>query len=1046
MLQHFVESNNLNKSLIDTDESTRANQELKIFWERHVADNPHKTAAFAGVLRELRPAITGDESLLEWYVHAVKPVITGTGYRKTAVEDAQEFLASVMIYDEEEPNAVGRARTSNRICQDLLTAYLVRTQGLTEEDAFVAPDNAQVAGQIETVMTNFGRKMPKQFFTAINGLVISPDTRIQGLTLLSSFLRNQAPHLYRVLETPLVENLLKCLMNDTSTTVLSVALTSLIMLLPHIPGSLGTHLPRLFLIYSRLLCWEKFSPLSTESQRNLVTDDRISIDPEDDHDDVGIDPSWQKVRPKQGLVEATTPEVMTYFTYLYGLYPLNFMSYIRKPRKYLKSIDFPGADDFDLDQAVIRGRSDQFRQVHLLHPNFYNFTIEEELADSKWPRMDPADVVAECHGLCVNPRPTLLSPGPPPSGKLPDIPPVPPLPGNPMGSLSPAMSHTSLRSGTSWKDTATAVSVNPESPILGPRNGTPDDDGHNSDAYRMRSRSNASINKGSPIMDEFPPVPGARKEAPPPTTNLGYLQREITLLRNDLNFERWHKAQYSQHIGQLMRKNVKDATAEAETLNLINANRALKQQLDQVRVAREATLKDSALTRKQVNNLETNMTERFNKLKKEQETWTADAEELRRLRAEMKTYRDLQSAAESRELSQTHQLEIMKRDMESFERLNTDLLEAQRKIRLFQFREFDFEQAKRDVELLNGEKDTLILRLQRHEQDRERMRKVHAERVAEFEAQLNAHSPSNLHRTTSGFSDSSEQKAALAEAQSKLSQLKKAHARLLDKYTDLELEYSSAKSQLEALQGIDNQSVYKSISRVNSFVIPDRHNYVNDTMSGALDGGPLPPVSGPIGVLESVYDVQSEYGGGHGVALGGAAQEPTLAFASASTSDPTSRRYGSIAPTGLSSRDGPSQLPPHTLPASPPRSEATIHGSVGLTWKPPIMQSHSRGEVPTLTKVSSAHAARHDRYDSQASRDSSAAPLGYNKTAPLAADERSIAESRQSREDRKRERTEEKAKVKIQPQSEVRVYGRGKHLSQQTSLYILRQCETNSMV
>ena len=121
---------------------------------------------------------------------------------------------------------------------------------------------------------------------------------------------------------------------------------------------------------------------------------------------------------------------MTYFTYLYGLYPLNFVSYIRKPRRYLKNVDFPSSDAFDLDQTVIRSRTDQFRQMHLLHPNFYNMTVEEELIDPKWPKMDPADVVGECQALCVYNKPmfsALASPTPPPTAKLPDVPPVPPL-------------------------------------------------------------------------------------------------------------------------------------------------------------------------------------------------------------------------------------------------------------------------------------------------------------------------------------------------------------------------------------------------------------------------------------------------------------------------------------------------------------------------------------------------------------------------------------------------------------------------------------------
>jgi hypothetical protein len=645
ILQSFVDEH---AGHLDEEDCVRANDALKEFWESYVGENPTKTGPFVGVLKELRPVIIQDADILEWWSTVVKPVVTSTAYRKAILDDAQDFLVGCMAEEEEEEedNGMGQSKATQRLLSDLLSIYMARTRGLSDEDQFIAPENAQVAQQVENILLAFGRKRPKALFNGLDDLMVHAVTRLQALILLNSFLRQQTPHLYLVINTPLVEHLLKCLMNDTSTTVLSVALTSLIMLLPHIPGSLGPHLPQLFLVYSRLLCWEKFSPLSTEEEKGLVTDERYSGDQEGEHSDVGVDTSWDKAEPKEGVVESATPELLNYFTFLYGLYPLNFISYIRKPRRYLKNVDFPGAEDFILDQGVIRSRTDQFRQVHLLHPNFYNMTVEEELIDPKWPKADPADVVAECNALCTHAKPMLASPGPPPTGKLPDLPPLPPLPPlAPKGSnqVSPSTSHASLRSGNSWRDTqSTAVSAqgpDGDSPLLRPLS----EDGA---FHTSRPRSKASVNthQASPSIDDFPapgshPVRSPRDtQEIPATTNLAFLQRENTLLKNELNFERWHKSQYSQHIAQLMRKNVRDATAEAETLNLINANRALKQQLDQVRGAREATIKDSTLTRKQANSLEANMTERFNALKKEQELWRSDAEELQRLRKETGMY------------------------------------------------------------------------------------------------------------------------------------------------------------------------------------------------------------------------------------------------------------------------------------------------------------------------------------------------------------------------------------------------------------------------
>ena len=939
IIQSFVDEHD---GEVSEEESARANLELRTFWERYVGENPQKLAMFVGVLKELRPAIKGEQHILEWSRLVVNRVVGSANYKKAAIEDAQEFLVGVMVSEEEDEDAEDNAN-SHELLDDLFSIYLAKTNSLGEhEDDGVAAANTQVSQQVEDVILAFGRKQPKMLFQSIANLGTAATTRLQAFTLLSSFLRHQAPHLYVVNDTSLVEGLLKCLMNDTSTTVLSVALTSLIMLLPHIPSSLTPHLPRLFLVYSRLLCWEKFSPLSSEAQRSTVTDDRVS---DEDADDVGIDPSWELYRPQEGMIEANTPELLTYFTYLYGLYPLNFMSYIRKPRRYLKDLDFPGADAFDLDQAVIRSRTDQYRQTHLLHPNFYNMTVEEELSDPKWPKMDPADVVGECHSLHVSAKQTPASPGPPPTSKLPEVPPIPPMAGvRSTGQLSPAPSHMSLQSGGSWRDTqSTAVSTvtaDGDSPILRPQTGS---------LHDPIARIGGTHVRTQPSFDDLSqPAPTSTIRSPKEKvdtqaqTNLAYLQREITLLRNELNFERWHKAQYSQHISQIMRKNVKEATVEAETLNLINANRALKKQLDQARKAREATAKDSVLTRKQANNIENNMTDRFHKLKLEQETWQSDIDELHRLRSEIKQYRELLVSTEARELNKSHQLELAQRDLEQFEKVRAQLHHAQRKVHEYEYREFEYDSTKRQKEILQRENDDLQSRLQQQEGDRERLRSAYANKVNELEARIEF--PGSPASRGSDYSTASTQVAvqqAVASSNSKLAQLKKAHTRLMEKYTDLELEYHSVKAELEASRGNRTATFFNDAE--------DRGTMSFDT-------------------LDPEYDVIGEY-------------ESSL-YGTVSTSEPSTRGY---------------RHPGRALGVLPDPSRDTVSPYAGITFESSAHRSSSLVSRSTGTPT----------------------PAAYNQSAPLSQEETKSAFSDHSGSSSQR-------KQKIQPDSAVRVYGRGR--------------------
>nr|OQO28229.1 hypothetical protein B0A51_07292 [Rachicladosporium sp. CCFEE 5018] len=972
LLQHFVDEHD---GRVSDEDAAKANLELNNFWERFVGESPQKLGAFVGVLRELRTAITGESDLWEWWQTVVKPVISTIGYKQAALDDAKEFVLAILINADDEQSP-GSRKLSKRICKELLDIYIAKTRAIDDDDGFVAPENAQVATQVEAILVAYGKRRPLDFFTSVDDLVQPSATRLQALTLLSSYLRHQAPHTYTAADTPLIESLLKCLMNDTSTTVLTLALTTLVMLLPHIPGSLAPHLPRLFLVYSRLLCWEKFSPLSSDAQRSLVTDDRVSVgsEPAPDHGDVGIDPTWEKIRSNPDAVEAATPEIMTYFTYLYGLYPLNFMSYIRKPRKYLKNVDFPGADDFDLNQTVIRSRSDQFREVHLLHPNFYNLTVEEELEDPKWAKLETADVVADCHALFVS-RPTnLVSPGPPPTGKLPDLPPVPTLPPLNVHSsqtnsrqISPVASHASFRSGMSWKESQalqnTSHPAEGDSPLLGP-SASVSDGTSISDQRRPTSKASGLNEKTVPSLDDFPRPGNAgspRERSSTPSNNLAYLQREITILRNDLNFERWHKAQYSQHIGQLARQNVKDVTAEAETLNLINANRALKQQLEHVRQARESTMKDSALTRKQSNNLETHLQERHRAMKKDKEAWMADTAELRRLRVEMKQCRDLLVESEARELSKSHELELIQRDVAELKSVQQQLREATRRLREYEYQEFEHQRGKREIEILQNEKDTLEMQLTRRVTEFDRMKRAYTDRIAELDARADQAEPSQRANLRGSPDTQYLMQQAITDSQAKLAQLKKAHSRLLEKHTDLELEYQSVRSQLDALKGNGKARTFlrDSDSPANPY------DYAFTSHDGRPSSGSMSG-SGGLPAVDSAYDNYSEYQGHQ------------------STSDPTSKRYQAPFRAGV----------------IPSPSEATLSSAAGLTWRPVV-----------------------SRAESMASRASSnRPPVTFNQTAPLSDVDEKGKPSAFS--DGSSTMSGDK-KGKITPSSEVRVYGRG---------------------
>ncbi|GAB7362294.1 hypothetical protein MBLNU230_g2312t1 [Neophaeotheca triangularis] len=989
-LQNFVEQHDGN---LTGEEADQAAHELSSFYDKYVGDIPQKIGIFAGVLKELSFAVEGKDNIVAWWEFVVKPIVSNVGYSKTALKDAQDFIVGVMVQEEDGEAEPGHTVLVASLCKELLNIYVMRTKDVTENDDYSARDNQQIAVQVENILCAFGQKQPNNLFHGLSDLIKAGATRMQGLTLLTSFLRHQSPRLYLAAQTPIVEQVVKCLMNDTVTPILSVALTSLVMLLPHVPSSLGPYLPQLFIIYSRLLCWERFNPPNTYQQRKVVFDDRL-VHSASDSGEVGLDAKWERMEAAENAVQPPRPEVGTYYTYLYGLYPLHFMSYIRKSRKFLKNIDFPGADDFDLNQVVIRSRSEVFRQEHLLHPNFYSVTIEEELTDPKWTKMEAAEVAAECHSLCLHGKPALAPPGPPPTGKLPDPPTI-----NSSGSrgVSPTQSHASLRSGNSWRNTQSTAVQSPTGVDVDSlkKLGNESGEGFGTEGGRPSANQFAAPSKDGPSLDDFPRPDSSKMLGDAmndePITNLEYLQREIALLRSQLNFEQWQKAQYSQRIGQIARKNTKDCTADAENLNLIHSNRRLQMRLKNLMDSRSKTSRDAGLTRNNSTHLEAHLSERYNKLRKEQEIFLSEKDELRRLREESKEYRELLVQSEARELENSHNLEIMQRHVDQMHKMHGMIEEAEHRIRDYEDREFEFAQAKREADILSSEKKTDELRID----NLERTRVAHLDKISDLEARYEALEP---------FGQSGHQQnvqaavqTAVAESQTKLAQMKKAHTRLLEKYTDLELEYQSLKAQLDTPRQIDynpgNESyVFKPTDSTTS---PNQRITSDDFQVRDLRSPDIVPRTHNTLPETSDYHYQP---------------------ANISTSDPTStHRFQEYQ----SQSANPPRFPTHPALGS---TGLPIQGRIGNHSAPP-QQSHSHPQTP--------HHHMPGRNPSMVSSASSGIRSTFNRTAPLPEDgQQQHASSHNNAKPAPSEAgsdgsNNKKKSDKITPKSEVRVFGRG---------------------
>lgn len=630
--------------------------------------------------------------------------------------------------------------------------------------------------------------------------------------LLCSFVRLQGPHLYQILQTQLLDHLLQCLENDTSTTVISLALTVLIMFMPHLCNSLASYLPRLFVVYTRVLCWDKFGVVRLEETRLPGHKDnysRTSTPLSFARTENSTEGGWQKLDSSFETASSTTPDVSDYFTFLYGLYPINFLTFIREPYKFLERADYKDIDQLDIEEETIRQRTEFYRQRHTLHPNFLVLTAETEISDqTRWMKVEPADVTAECIGLVNSNLP--MSAGREkkqrsnaiiPEALIPteDIPDESLLSSDPVDddySLNQDDSSTyssrvgestaQLNSQNSYSEVLELFSrppvgfgrrespdphsrdnKTPDSPTIPPAL-SPTDEDRLDDMLRLQEtlRSNFSDSKtlsthslgqpngppptghppgpppgygsvtASPRLDAYvhslshntvPRSPALRPTGSDTQGNVAFLQREVMLLKNDLNFERYLKQQHLSHIGHLQRKHIKEATAEAETQNLINTNKTLKAKLEEAKKAYAAARAESLKSKNQAKKWEAELSSRIRDLREEQKAWRNEEETTKKAlmaaREEADHLRTLLAESEAEGLVCRQKLQALTADMDEVNKLRTFVDHLSNKLTEYEARSDEFEMQKHNEESAMAQVNQMRLRLQAREHESQNTRR-----------------------------------------------------------------------------------------------------------------------------------------------------------------------------------------------------------------------------------------------------------------------------------------------------------------------------------
>jgi hypothetical protein len=788
---------------------------LLAIWEKAVQDHPEKYVAFLTILRLLRPGLRTPARVFKWWDKLLDPVLDHVGREKGLAREVMDHTLDLLSADEyDDPSA-----WSDEGLVPLVNRLLTRWMELRETQPDLRPSTDLKEQMIKDALMAFGKRDPKGFMTALNRFVVKREHRNSALSLLCAFVSSGPPHLHLVLQTPLFGNILHSLQKDESTATVNLALIALVMILPFIPSSLVPFLPTLFNIYARLLFWDRDS---------YFTQQHTEMGAENGEAGGGIPWDTSLLDPDyDGHSLSYLPE---YFALLYGLYPINFLDYIRKPQRYLRRAN--NADDIDVQAMEIRDRSERFRKQHLLHPNFYNLTIESEKTDlSRWIKSEADEVLADCMALVIDQTPPFAH-----------VRPATPLPGGPSSVMGDGLEHegfdSALLGNTAYTDpshpalSASSMSIgrahtpslrrgsqssqpsaydlsevknhglDEDSPTLPPDLGQSTSHGQAQDTIHANHLARSGLHQ-SLANDSVPSlvlgpqdqaqekashISGRRGTSVGIDDQMALLQHHRLRLINDLQYERFIKEQHMIHMGELRRRQIRVSATEAETQNLVMANRSLKQRLDEAKRGEAQIRKEFDHRRNMTKKWETDLSNKLRALREEQKKSTVKGsdlgQQLEKAQAECEALRRLVAEAEDKRLQSEQNLDAVDISTAMIEKLKSEIARLSAAEREFQGKETKMETAMQEAAVAEARAQQVEQEVAAREEQLRKAESHYQTQIDDLRAQLAKALQGSQKRPSGDVAAAFE--STLTSVRAKNAALQKQYDALMKKHTALE--------------------------------------------------------------------------------------------------------------------------------------------------------------------------------------------------------------------------------------------------------------------
>ncbi|KAG5356546.1 Tuberous sclerosis 1 protein-like protein [Yarrowia sp. C11] len=433
----FVDSN----LPITESESAKLGEDLVQIYKDAVMANPAAEVLFLQCMSRLAPCLVVEEQVRTWVDLYSKPAIDSAGQKNDLVRAACDLLVAWMVpRDGVEGNTAQYQAISRSTALFMVQIYLHENLivGETKGKADAKEERLRfVRMNAKNLILKFAEERPQEFCVIANRFFVQPEYRVRILVLLSAFFsQTRAKIPADLARSQLVKHLFACLLNDKSSQVVTMAASALIMMLPFICSKIMTDLPYLFAVYGRMVCWRGGEMADEEDNQELggasdgehEEEEEVHTDDEDsakqkEKEDAEKSPDaetdtrektatgapgdtekettsafgeWQPLA-RDNVPDAPTPDWERMFTFLYGLFPSNFIMFLRKPTEYISATLTP-PDDWD--DYYISQRSKICFDRHLLHVQLLTSSSEQELKDEyRWAGMTPADIASLCLSL-----------------------------------------------------------------------------------------------------------------------------------------------------------------------------------------------------------------------------------------------------------------------------------------------------------------------------------------------------------------------------------------------------------------------------------------------------------------------------------------------------------------------------------------------------------------------------------------------------------------------------------------------------------------------